>query len=79
MTEGSIIATIIAAHMRRNIPACANSDWLPMLIQAIDIDQPPGMGIAADIVLAVEMVYAQAAIVRSVATPTKLDSRTHYT
>jgi hypothetical protein len=34
-----------------------------MLIQAIDMDHPPGIGIVADIALAVEMVYAHAAIV----------------
>jgi hypothetical protein len=34
-----------------------------MLIHAIDIDHPPGIGIVADIALALEMVYAQAATV----------------
>jgi hypothetical protein len=34
-----------------------------MLIQAIDMDHPPGIGIVADIALAVEMVYAHAAMV----------------
>jgi hypothetical protein len=34
-----------------------------MLIHAIDIDHPPGIGMEDDIALALEMVYAQAAIV----------------
>jgi hypothetical protein len=34
-----------------------------MLIHAIDMDHPPGIGIVADIALAVEMVYAHAAMV----------------
>ena len=50
------MATIMAVHMTRNIAACATGDWLPMLIHAIDIDHPPGMGIDADIAPAVEMV-----------------------
>ena len=57
------MATIMAVHMTRNIAACATNDWLPMLIHAIDIDHPPGMGMDADIALAVEIVYVQAAIV----------------
>ncbi len=50
-----------------------------MLIHAIDIDHPPGMGIEADIAPAVKIVYVQAAIVRRIATPTKRDSRAHCT
>ena len=34
-----------------------------MLIHAIDIDHPPGIGIDDDMPFAVEIVYAQAAIV----------------
>jgi hypothetical protein len=34
-----------------------------MLIHAIDMDHPPGIGMVADIALAVEIVYAHAAIV----------------
>ena len=68
ITDGSIMAIIIAVHMTRNIAACATSDWLPMLIHAIDIDHPPGMGIDADIAPALEMVYVQAAAVAIAAT-----------
>jgi hypothetical protein len=28
--------------------ACASTDWFPMLIHAIDIDHPPGIGIVED-------------------------------
>ena len=42
--------------MTRNIAACATGDWSPMLIHAIDIDQPPGIGIADDIEPALEIV-----------------------
>lgn len=63
ITDGNIIATIITAHMTRNIVACASSDCCPMLIHAIDMDHPPGIGIVADIALAEEIVYAHAAMV----------------
>ena len=46
----------MTAHIARNIVACAIGDWWPMLIHAIDIDHPPGIGIDDDIVLAVEIV-----------------------
>ena len=38
-----------------------------MLIHAIDIDHPPGIGMADAIAPALEIVYAQAAIVKTVA------------
>ena len=38
-----------------------------MLIHAIDIDQPPGIGIDDDMALAVEMVNIQAASVTTAA------------
>ena len=56
ITDGSIMAIIITVHMTRNIAACDAGDWAPMLIHAIDIDQPPGMGIADDMDGAPEMV-----------------------
>ena len=46
------MAIIIAAHITMNIVACANGDWLPMLIHAIDMDHPPGIGMDEDIALA---------------------------
>ena len=46
-----------------------------MLIHAIDIDQPPGMGIDDDMACAVEMVNIQAAIVTNAA----MRSSTHCT
>jgi hypothetical protein len=35
----------MTAHITRNMAACSSTDWRPMLIHAIDIDHPPGMGI----------------------------------
>src|ERR671918_646748 len=43
-----------------------------MLIHAIDIDHPPGIGIVADIALALEIVYAQATAVAIAAAVTRL-------
>ncbi len=63
MTDGSIIATIITVHMVRNIAARSSADWFPIAIQAIDIDQPPGIGIRPDIRPASRTVIAQAATV----------------
>ena len=46
------MATIMTVHMTRNIAACAQpATAAPMLIHAIDIDQPPGIGIADDMEL----------------------------
>ena len=42
----------MTAHIVRNIAACASGDYWPMLIHAIDIDHPPGIGIAEDMELA---------------------------
>ena len=40
-------------------------DWSPIGIQAIDMDQPPGIGMAPDIVPALRMVRPQAATVHA--------------
>src|SRR4030095_16966969 len=42
--DGSIIATIITIHMPRNIAAAPGHDWPGIRIHAIDMVQPPGMG-----------------------------------
>jgi hypothetical protein len=44
--DGSIIATIITTHMPRNVAAAPGQDWPGIRIHAIDIVQPPGIGIA---------------------------------
>src|SRR4051794_885562 len=44
--DGSIIATIIRAHMPRNDDAAPRQVWPGIRIQAIDIVQPPGIGIS---------------------------------
>ena len=56
ITDGSIMAIIITVHIMRNIAACAIADWPPMLIHAIDIDHPPGMGMADDMEPALRIV-----------------------
>src|SRR4029450_2798824 len=43
--DGSIIATIITTHMPRNDPAAPNHVCPGIRIHAIDIVQPPGIGI----------------------------------
>ncbi len=60
----------MTVHIMRNIAACASGDCWPMLIHAIDIDQPPGIGIDDDMVFAVEMVNIQAATVKIAAVKT---------
>jgi hypothetical protein len=44
--DGSIIATIITVHMPRNDAAAPGHVCSGILIQAIDIVQPPGIGIS---------------------------------
>src|SRR5262245_15317085 len=44
---GSIIATIITTHMPRNEPAAPGHDWPGIRIHAIDIVQPPAIGISS--------------------------------
>jgi hypothetical protein len=44
--DGSIIATIITAHMPVNDAAAPGHVCPHIRIHAIDIDQPPGMGIS---------------------------------
>jgi len=56
MTDGNIMAIIMAVHMTRNIPACASGDCDAIRIHAIDIDHPPGIGIAVDICCAIRRV-----------------------
>src|SRR6185436_6532280 len=43
--DGSIIATIITIHMPRNVAAAADHVCPGIRIHAIDIVQPPGIGI----------------------------------
>src|SRR5919205_1031257 len=43
--DGSIIATIVTTHMPRNDAAAPGHVWPGIRIHAIDIVQPPGIGI----------------------------------
>src|SRR5262245_53332170 len=43
-SEGNIIAAIISSHMARNAAAADASDCPGMRIHAIDMLQPPGIG-----------------------------------
>jgi hypothetical protein len=45
-SDGSIIATIITAHMPMNNPAASIHVCPGIRIHAIDMDQPPGIGIS---------------------------------
>ena len=73
MTEGSIIAIIITAHMARNEAAADSQVWPGIRIHAIDIVQPPGIGIPpiVDIDMDHVMVSAALAVKRSAETPKK--------
>src|SRR5262245_29858697 len=44
--DGSIIATIITTHIPRNEAAAPGHVWPGIRIHAIDIVQPPGIGIS---------------------------------
>src|SRR5215203_759699 len=44
-SDGSIIATIITVHMATKETAAPAHVWPGIRIHAIDIDQPPGIGI----------------------------------
>jgi hypothetical protein len=46
----------MTVHIVRNITAWAAPDSFPMLIQAVDIDHPPGIGMAPDIEFALWIV-----------------------
>ena len=46
VTDGSIIAAIITAHMRRNDADACSQVCPGMRIHVIDIDPPPGIGIS---------------------------------
>src|SRR5262245_35226420 len=44
VSAGSIMATIISAHIPRNEPAASSGPCPGIRIQAMDMVQPPGMG-----------------------------------
>src|SRR5256885_4796757 len=47
--DGNIIATIMASHINRNIPAEVAQVWPRIGIHIMDIVQPPGMAISQHI------------------------------
>src|ERR1700682_3790471 len=71
--DGSIIATIITTHMPRNDAAAPGHVCPGIRIQAIDIVQPPGIGISpiADIDAHQAIVTAALAAKSSAETPKK--------
>jgi hypothetical protein len=71
--DGSIIATIIKTHMPRNDAATPGHVCPGIRIHAIDIDQPPGIGISpiADMDAHQSVVTAALAAKSSAETPKK--------
>ena len=71
--DGIIIATIITTHMPRNDVAATGHVCLGILIHAMDIVHPPGIGIApiADIDLDQTIVTVALAKKTSIETPKK--------
>src|SRR2546425_3416842 len=71
--DGSIIATIITTHMTRNDAAAPGHVCPGIRIHAIDIVQPPGIGISpiADMDVHQTIVPAALAAKRSAETPKK--------
>src|SRR5438552_19207908 len=71
--DGSIIATIITTHMPRNDAAAPGHVWPGIRIHAIDIVQPPGIGISpiADMDVHQTIVTAALAAKSSAETPKK--------
>src|SRR5436189_4378934 len=47
--DGIIIATIMASHISRKLPADASHVWPLILIHIVDILQPPGISISQQI------------------------------
>src|SRR5437773_9722806 len=76
--DGSIIATIITAHMPRNDAAAPGHVCPGIRIHAIDIVQPPGIGISpiADMEAHQTIVSAALAAKSSAETPKKARSET---
>jgi hypothetical protein len=76
--DGSIIATIMATHMPRKAAAAPSQVCPGIRIQAIDIVQPPGMGIPpwADMRAHQRTVTAEQAAKSSAAAPRKALDRT---
>src|SRR5437763_9865760 len=74
--DGSIVATIITTHMPRNDTAAPGHVWPGMRIHAIDIVQPPGIGISpiADMDAHQAIVPAALAAKSSAETPRKVAS-----
>src|SRR5262249_2803545 len=72
--DGSIIATIITTHMPRNDIAAPGHVWPGIRIHAIDIVQPPGIGIPPDIDPHQTIVTAALAAKSSAETPKKARS-----
>src|SRR5436190_23908588 len=58
--DGSIIATIMAAHIAIKISAAAGQLWPGMRIHIMDMRQPPGIGMLADMERADHNVAAAA-------------------
>src|SRR5678815_3683802 len=73
MRQGSIIATIITAHMPRNDAVELSQVCPPILIHTIDMVQPPGIAISpiADIDAHQRSVVVQLAAQSRAATPKK--------
>src|SRR5262245_38019734 len=68
--DGSIIATIITTHMRRNDAAAPGHVCPGIRIHAIDIVQPPGIGISPIADIDVHQTIVKAAL------PTKSNAET---
>src|SRR5262249_32174342 len=74
-SDGTIMATIIRSHMPRNVAAAPVQPWPGIRIQAIDIVQPPGMGIPPDIDRAQATVAAALAANRTATVSARPRSR----
>jgi len=74
--DGSIMATIITTHMPRNDAAAPGHVCPGIRIHAIDIVQPPGIGISSIVDMAVHQTIVTAALAmkRSPETPNSAPS-----
>src|SRR5262245_14921043 len=68
--DGIIIATIITTHMPRNVPAVPTHVWSGIRIHAIDIVQPPGIGMSS----MADMEPHHAIVIAALATKTSADT-----
>src|SRR5258706_16014100 len=79
INDGSIIATIITTHMPRNDAAAPGHVCPGIRIQAIDIVQPPGIGISPIADMDDHQAIVTAALAKKISAETPKNDRSEAT